>query len=135
MVNSEIVGFVLFIILGSVLFSWMAPSFSEEKSETVNTTHVSMSGLAAIQFRVYGQVQGVFFRKYTQKKAQELLLKGWVRNVKDGSVEGVAEGEPKAIDKMKDWLRNVGSPKSVIEKCDITEIEVKGSFTDFIVTH
>jgi acylphosphatase len=64
---------------------------------------------------------GVFFRKYTQSKARELGLIGWVKNTEKGTVLGQAEGDSAAIASMKNWLCNVGSPSSKIEKCDIKE--------------
>jgi acylphosphatase len=44
------------------------------------------------QIEVFGRVQGVWFRKYTKQKADELGLKGWVRNGEDGSVLMHVEG-------------------------------------------
>ena len=45
-----------------------------------------------VHVRVWGRVQGVYFRAGTQREAQRLGLDGWVRNRGDGSVEAVAEG-------------------------------------------
>lgn len=47
------------------------------------------------------QVQGVFFRKYTEAKAKELKLVGWVLNTSQGTVKGQAQGSPSAIERMK----------------------------------
>ncbi|XP_047991705.1 acylphosphatase-2-like [Leguminivora glycinivorella] len=72
--------------------------------------------LATADFEVFGKVQGVYFRKHTQKKAQELGLKGWVMNTAQGTVVGQLQGPPKPLQDMKVWLQMVGSPKSKIEK-------------------
>ena len=50
---------------------------------------------------VRGDVQGVGFRYYVQRKARQLGLPGWVRNNEDGSVELVAEGERDALEQLK----------------------------------
>ncbi|TMG57453.1 MAG: acylphosphatase, partial [Chloroflexi bacterium] len=50
---------------------------------------------------VRGDVQGVGFRYYVQRKARQLGLPGWVRNNDDGSVELVAEGERDALEQLK----------------------------------
>jgi len=55
--------------------------------------------------KVYGRVQGVGFRFYTQKKALELNLKGFVRNLTNGSVYIEAEGDAKDIDEFIDWCQ------------------------------
>ena len=52
-----------------------------------------------------GAVQGVFFRVQTRDRAQSLGLKGWVRNVSDGSVQAVFEGEAERIESMVEWSR------------------------------
>jgi len=77
------------------------------------------------KFRVHGRVQGVFFRANTRKTAAGLGLKGWVRNVKDGTVQGVAEGDPAKIAEIKHWLEKVGSPQSEIEKCDFEDYSLE----------
>lgn len=55
--------------------------------------------------KVYGRVQGVGFRFYTQKKALELNLNGFVRNKPNGSVYIEAEGVTKDIDEFIDWCQ------------------------------
>ncbi len=71
--------------------------------------------LHSVDFRVTGDVQGVFFRKHTAAEATRLGLVGWVANARDGSVVGSVQGWRDAVDEMKRWLRHVGSPKSRIE--------------------
>ena len=67
------------------------------------------------RFKVSGRVQGVFFRKFTKQKADELGVTGWCRNTSDGeSVEGEIEGTEFKIQDMMTWLRKEGSPQSVI---------------------
>ncbi|XP_053609517.1 acylphosphatase-1-like [Plodia interpunctella] len=74
------------------------------------------TGLATADFEVFGKVQGVYFRKHTQKKAVELGLKGWVMNTAQGTVIGQLQGPKNVIDIMKTWLQKTGSPKCIIEK-------------------
>lgn len=87
-----------------------------------------------IKYEVYGKVQGVFFRKYTQKEAVKLRLSGWVMNTDNGTVVGVAEGPDQDIMKFKRFLENQGSPKSRIDKLqfEITDIN-KLSFQKFSI--
>ncbi|XP_065655690.1 acylphosphatase-1 isoform X1 [Hydra vulgaris] len=81
-------------------------------------------------FEVFGKVQNVFFRKYTQKNARILGLTGWVMNTKENTVVGVIQGNDENVNKMKQWLTNEGSPKSKIEKCVFRE-EIASSFNTF----
>lgn len=74
------------------------------------------SALITTDFEVFGKVQGVYFRKHTQRRAAELGLKGWVMNTAQGTVIGQLQGTQAAIDEMKGWLQKVGSPKSKVEK-------------------
>ncbi|KNE54406.1 hypothetical protein AMAG_00380 [Allomyces macrogynus ATCC 38327] len=80
--------------------------------------------LNALRFRVFGQVQRVFFRKYTAMEANRLALKGHVMNQQDGSVSGLAVGTPPALDDFKAWLSTVGSPKSKIDRAEFESIPV-----------
>ncbi|ETN61118.1 acylphosphatase [Anopheles darlingi] len=72
--------------------------------------------LLACDFEVFGIVQGVFFRKHTQKYASSLGVRGWCKNTADGTVKGQIEGEEKAFNEMKHWLQTKGSPSSRIDK-------------------
>ncbi|MDX9714571.1 MAG: acylphosphatase [Dissulfurispiraceae bacterium] len=67
-----------------------------------------------IHLSVSGQVQGVFYRAFTKKNADSLGIKGWVRNMPDGSVEAVIEGEKEAIDSMIQLCRQ-GPPASCVD--------------------
>ncbi len=75
-----------------------------------------MSKLISVDFEVFGKVQGVFFRRHTEKEAVKLSLKGWVMNTRDGSVCGQLQGDEQSVAIMKRWLKMTGSPKSRIEK-------------------
>ncbi|KAH7641353.1 acylphosphatase-2-like protein [Dermatophagoides farinae] len=77
--------------------------------------------ILSVNFKVYGRVQGVFFRKYTQNQAKSWNLKGYVRNEIDGTVMGIMQGPPDKIELMKYWLRTEGSPQSRIDRCDFTQ--------------
>ncbi len=78
---------------------------------------------------VKGKVQGVFFRKYTQRKAVELGITGWVRNCDDGSVEITAQGTEKAIEDFLSWCRQGPAAAKVGE---LIEKQVVASlFTSF----
>jgi acylphosphatase len=56
-----------------------------------------------VQLRIYGIVQGVFFRASTRDEAARLGLGGWVRNCPDGSVEVLAEGDEAALRALAAW--------------------------------
>lgn len=79
---------------------------------------------------VSGRVQGVFFRHNTKKKALELGLTGWVKNLPDGRVEAVFEGERDKIDKILEWAKK-GPFLAKVEKLDVKEEDYKGEFDDF----
>ena len=69
--------------------------------------------MKAIRFVVRGIVQGVYFRAFTREKANELDLKGYVKNLDDGSVEVFAQGEVEKIEELADKLKK-GPPMSKV---------------------
>ena len=93
--------------------------------------------LLHLEFEVFGRVQGVFFRKYTQQKAKSINVRGWIRNTEKRTVEGELEGTSETIEAMKIWLQKEGSPSSRIDQAvfknerDIQEY----SFTGFSIKH
>ncbi|MBD3190719.1 MAG: acylphosphatase [Candidatus Heimdallarchaeota archaeon] len=69
---------------------------------------------------VYGHVQGVSFRAYTRRKAQELDLKGYVKNLRDGTVLIEVEGPKDKIKQLYEWAKTSGSPASEVSGADIS---------------
>ncbi len=83
---------------------------------------------------VYGRVQGTYFRTYVSRKAAELGLTGFVRNLPDGAVEVEAEGPRIWLDKLVGYL-NIGSPASRVEKVITRWAEYTGKHTDFKIKY
>lgn len=79
---------------------------------------------------ISGRVQGVLFRAFIKNHATELGIFGWVRNMEDGRVEIVAEGEK---NKLIELIRLIekGPPLARIEKIKISWGKAKGEFQDF----
>lgn len=71
----------------------------------------------AVQVRIYGRVQGVWFRAWTVETATALALAGWVRNRSDGSVEALFVGAASAIEEMVDACRR-GPPAARVDQVD-----------------
>ena len=75
--------------------------------------------------RVSGAVQGVGYRVDTLRRAQSLGVAGWVRNLPDGAVEAVFEGNEDGVDSMVDWSRN-GPAGAVVSDVDVDWEEPRG---------
>ena len=87
-----------------------------------------------IRARVHGRVQGVFFRDYACREALRLGLKGWVRNLADGSVETECEGDAQQVDQFLAWLSE-GSPLSLVAGVEHREIAVTGTESLFEIRY
>jgi len=68
---------------------------------------------------IYGQVQGVGYRYATQTQARLLGIRGWVRNVADGSVEAEFEGTREQVEEMLAWCQH-GPPGAVVRRVATT---------------
>ncbi len=82
-----------------------------------------------LNIRVYGLVQGVFFRASTKEEADQLKLTGFAKNMPDGSVYIEVEGEESNLNKLIKWC-NKGPLMAKVEKVITSEGELK-SFQDF----
>ncbi|KAH7647228.1 acylphosphatase [Cryptosporidium bovis] len=85
-----------------------------------------MHDIQRCKFEVFGKVQGVYFRKYTSNKANELGVFGWCSNTPEDTVVGELEGPRNKIQEMIRFLENEGSPNSVIEKCIVSNLQSTG---------
>ncbi|HEC95565.1 MAG TPA: acylphosphatase [Euryarchaeota archaeon] len=81
---------------------------------------------------VSGRVQGVFYRANTRKKAKELGIKGWVRNLYDGRVEITAEGKEEDLKKFIEWCKK-GPELAFVENIKVEWKDYKGNYKDFSV--
>jgi acylphosphatase len=74
---------------------------------------------------VSGRVQGVFFRQETYDRARSRGLGGWVRNLPDGRVEAVFEGDPNTVDEMVRWCHG-GTDWSTVEDVEVVREDPEG---------
>lgn len=86
----------------------------------VATAHVVISGL----------VQGVYFRDSTRRRAEQLGVNGWVRNLPDGRVEAVFEGEREDVEAIIAWTHQ-GPPGAQVENVAVDWRETGGTSGSF----
>lgn len=79
---------------------------------------------------ISGQVQGVFFRSQTQRKAIENIVTGWVRNLPDGKVEAVFEGERESVEKLVKFCKK-GPPGANVAGVEVSFGTYAGDFREF----
>jgi acylphosphatase len=93
-----------------------------------------MSELASLQAIVSGYVQGVFFRAFVSRQAEELDLTGYVRNRRDGTVEVQAEGEKAKLEKLVGYLK-VGPSGARVEQVAANWSEYSGNYSGFSIRY
>ncbi len=83
-----------------------------------------------IRLLIFGRVQRVFFRDSAGRKARSLGINGWIRNLDNGGVEALLEGEGDSVDKMVEWAKR-GPVLAKVSKIDTFEEDYSGEFCDF----
>ncbi len=83
---------------------------------------------------VSGTVQGVFFRARTVDRANQLGVKGWVRNTPEGKVEAVLEGDKGRVEAMIEFCRK-GPEGAEVKDVEVDWEEYKGEFTGFEIRY
>lgn len=86
--------------------------------------------LRRVKLLVSGRVQGVYFRMFTQRKAKQLGVNGYVRNLEDGRVEIVAEAEADLLDKMITWAHK-GPITARVDQVEREDLAVDEAYTGF----
>ena len=81
---------------------------------------MSSKDRAALRLLISGRVQGVWFRGSMQAEARRLGLSGWARNLADGRVEALVEGEAAAVEALRNWTAcgPAGARVESVDSCD-----------------
>ncbi|KAL1006212.1 hypothetical protein UPYG_G00069320 [Umbra pygmaea] len=114
------------VVYSAVLLLAMSSNVDAEKGK-----------LVSVDFEIFGNVQGVCFRMYTEDQGKKLGVSGWVKNTRQGTVVGQVQGPYNKVNEMKMWLRKVGSPSSRIDRAefsnerDISKMEIHGFGTRY----
>ncbi len=95
---------------------------------------LALTEMVRAHLRIYGLVQGVFFRANMKRIADSLGVKGWVRNVPDGSVEAVVEGPRDKVEELIRWAHR-GPPLARVERVEVTWEPYRGEFRDFRIRY
>lgn len=87
-----------------------------------------------VRMHIYisGFVQGVMFRANMRRKALELDVKGWARNLQDGRVEALVDGNANSVKKLVEWCKT-GPPGAQVRSVEVRTEEYKNDFTGFQV--
>mgnify|MGYP001116754951 CR=1 FL=1 len=86
------------------------------------------------QVRVTGRVQGVFYRQSTREMAEGLGLRGWVRNLPDGSVQALFEGERELVERAIAWCRQ-GPPRAAVDELTVEWLDGPGASGEFAIRY
>jgi acylphosphatase len=87
-----------------------------------------------IHIFIVGRVQGVFFRQSTRVMAIKNNVTGWVKNLNDGRVEIIAEGETQNIDNLIIWCKT-GPANSRVDEFELSEENFTSEFENFEVRY
>ncbi len=90
--------------------------------------------LKRVEIKVFGRVQGVFFRDEAYRRAKKLELYGWVKNEKDGSVKIVVEGLEDNLKKLIEWSKR-GPLLARVDKIEVKWKKGTGEFKNFEITY
>jgi protein-L-isoaspartate(D-aspartate) O-methyltransferase len=90
------------------------------------------SAMKVVDVQVHGRVQGVYYRAAARAEGARLDLRGWVRNVSDGTVSLRLQGDPAAVDVMLGWCR-VGPPAAQVDWLDVGDAAPDDTLSGFEV--
>ncbi len=92
--------------------------------------------MVKIRTHVYitGKVQGVYFRQNMRNVARKHNVNGWVKNLKDGRVEAVFEGEEDNVHQVIEWC-HIGPAGARVDDVDVIYEEYRGGFDSFDIIY
>ena len=83
---------------------------------------------------ISGRVQGVFFRSKTAVNARRIGVAGWIKNLPDGRVEAIFEGDKEAVEKLINFCKT-GPSRAFVETIDIRLGAYSGDYKGFAIVH
>jgi len=87
-----------------------------------------------VHLKITGRVQGVGFRNSTRRKARELGVSGWVKNLADGSVEAVVAGEKDNVEDLISWA-NTGPRLANVNEVEVDRRQPKNDLDGFSIRY
>jgi acylphosphatase len=93
-----------------------------------------MADKARVHVLIEGRVQGVFFRAATRDEARARGLLGWARNLPDGRVEALFEGDKRVVENMLVWCHK-GPPYAYVDRVEVEWQPYIGDQTDFRIVY
>jgi acylphosphatase len=93
-----------------------------------------MPNKTQIKVIIKGRVQGVFYRAETKNTADQLGIKGYVKNLANGSVEAVFDGDRPAVVQMVEWC-NKGPAAAKVEKVLVEKVDTPLNFETFEIRY
>jgi acylphosphatase len=93
-----------------------------------------MAETARVHVLIEGRVQGVFFRAATRDEARARGLAGWARNLPDGRVEALFEGDKRAVENMLAWCHK-GPPYAYVSRVEVEWQAYVGDLADFRIVY
>jgi len=83
---------------------------------------------------IKGHVQGVYFRSSTRDRAKRFGVDGWVKNLANGDVEGVFEGEEEDVKRLISWCRQ-GPPRARVDEVEVNWEKPQEDFNSFRIRY
>jgi acylphosphatase len=93
-----------------------------------------MADKARVHVVIEGRVQGVFFRASTKDEARVRGLAGWARNLPDGRVEALFEGDKRIVENLLAWCRK-GPPYAYVTRVEVEWQAYVGDLADFKIVY
>jgi acylphosphatase len=93
-----------------------------------------MAEKVRVRVLIEGRVQGVFFRASTRDEARIRGLTGWARNLPDGRVEALFEGDKRVVEDMLKWCHK-GPPSAYVDLVEVEWQAYQGDLTDFRIVY
>lgn len=90
--------------------------------------------ITTVSVRIYGIVQGVFYRSSLKDEADRLFVKGWTRNLPDGSVEALLQGPNSKVQKVLDWCKT-GPRNAQVDSVKISTVDTETVHHDFEILY